>query len=241
MDNRYGALAASMIALLLVAACGATEPAATATPVPTDTPVPEDLSMDVPRKSAPVLDGTLSPDEWAGAHEADLTGGGTLLFMHDGVHLYLGLRGQVDSVGSICVTRGNELAVLHSSMGVGTAEYKQTEEGWQRARSFVWTWWDATDESLAQQQQAEFLQEESWLATTIGTGSPGEMEYQIALPEGSMRMAVIYFAGIDEKTVWWPAQLRDACRNTSLIEGRAGGMLGFHPEQWVAITPVAND
>jgi hypothetical protein len=141
MDNRYTVVAAAIIALLLLVGCGAAEPTATATPVPTDTPVPEDLSIGVPRRSAPVLDGTLSPDEWAGAHEAGLTGGGTLLLMHDGDYLYLGLRGESDSVGSICVTRGNELAILHSSMGVGTAEYKQTEEDWQRTRSFVWTWW----------------------------------------------------------------------------------------------------
>jgi hypothetical protein len=67
------------------------------------------------------------------------------------------------------------------------------------------------------------------------------MEYQIALPEGSLRIAVIHFAGTDEEVVWWPAQLTDSCRNTSLIQGRAGGMLGFHPEQWVAIRPLAND
>jgi hypothetical protein len=241
MDHRYSVVAAATIALFSLLGCGAAEPAATATAVPTQTPVPADLSIDVPRRDAPVLDGTLSPDEWAGAHEADLTGGGTLLLMHDGDYLYLGLRGEADSVGSICVTRGSELAILHSSMGVGTAEYKQAEEGWQRTRSFVWTWWDATDESLAQEQQAAFVQEESWLATTIGTGTPGEMEYQIAVPEGSLRMAVIYFAGTDENVVWWPAQLTDSCRNTSLIQGRAGGILGFHPEQWVAITPQANE
>ncbi|KPL21347.1 MAG: hypothetical protein AMJ93_09880 [Anaerolineae bacterium SM23_84] len=242
MAIRLALAATAVIALALLAGCGGGEPTPLATPAPTDTPVPQDLSISVPRGTAPVLDGTLSPDEWPVAYQADLTPSGRLMLLHDGQYLYLGIRGSTDSVGSVCVASGDVISVLHSSLGLGTAAYEHVEEGWQRIRSFSFTWWDTSDSTKAHQQQAEFLLAERWLASTIGTGSPGEMEYQLALPEGPLRLAVTYFTGDGtyEKIVRWPEQLDDACMNTSLIQGRAPRMIGFHPEQWVAIRPVAS-
>jgi hypothetical protein len=242
MAIRLKLAAAAVIPLALLAGCGGGEPTSPATPGPTDTLVLQDLSVSVPRGPAPALDGTLSPDEWAVAYEADLTPSGRLMLLHDDQYLYLGIRDRTDSVGSVCVASGDEISVLHSSLGLGTAAYEHVEEGWQRIRSFSFTWWDSGDSTRAQQQQAEFLLSECWLASTIGTGSPGDMEYQIALPEGPLRLAVTYFTGdgTDERLVRWPEQLNDACMNISLIQGRAPAMIGFHPEQWVGIRPMAS-
>ncbi len=242
MAIRLALAATAVIPLALLAGCGGGEPTPAATPGPTDTPVLRDLSIDVPRGTAPVLDGTLLADEWAVAYEADLTPSGRLMLLHDGRYLYLGIRGRTDSVGSVCVASGDVISVLHSSLGLGTAAYEHVEEGWRRIRSFSFTWWDISDSNKAQQEQAEFLLAEGWLASTFGTGSPGEMEYQLELPEGPLRLAVTYFTGdgTDEMLVRWPEQLDDACMNMSLIQGRAPTMIGFHPEQWVGIKKVAS-
>jgi hypothetical protein len=96
-----------------------------------------DLSVIIPKGETPQLEGHIAAEEWASAHEEKLEGGGSLLLMHDGHDLYIGLRGRPDSTGSICLTRGDEVTILHSSMGVGTAEYEPTEQGYQRTRRFT--------------------------------------------------------------------------------------------------------
>jgi hypothetical protein len=137
-------------------------------------------------------------------------------------------------MASICLARGDKVAVLHSSMGVGTAEYERTDDGYQRMRSFTWTWWHESDRPTAE-QQAEFLEKEGWVASTVDQGNAGEMEYRIDLSAGPVRLAVIYFAGSDNEVVWWPAQLDDTCRGMPLIQGYPPVIAKFHPEQWVAI------
>jgi len=96
------------------------------------------------------------------------------------------------------------------------------------------------DAQLASNQKADFLQENGWVASTMGTGNPGEMEYRIALPEGDVRLAVVYFTGdvSAEHLASWPAQLADSCRQTALIQGRAAITQRFQPAQWVSITAL---
>jgi len=223
--------------------CGTSAPSgtpSTSTSPSTPTPAPADLSITVPKGDVEEIDGVLGPSEWARAQRADLVPEGELLLMHDGQYLLLGLRGKPDSLGSVCMRRGTEILVLHSSLGVGTAVYELNKGSWQRTQDFHWTWWDETDAQLALNQMADFEQQNGWLASTMGTGSPGEMEYRIALPEGDVRLAVVYFTGdgSTEHLAWWPAQLADSCRQTALIQGRAAVTLRFQPAQWVAINTL---
>lgn len=231
---------AVVAAMVLATGCDAAEPTLTATPAPTETAVPMDLSISVPKGVAAQLEGRLTLEEWATAHEEKLEGGGSLLLMHDGDQLYIGLRGRADSMGSLCLAVGDEVMILHSSMGVGTAEYEQVEEGYQRTRGFTWTWWHESDRPTPE-QQAEFLQNEGWVASTVGQGNPGEMEYQVDLSAGPVRLGVIYFAGTDNEVMSWPAQMNDTCRSMSLIQGYPPVIALFHPEQWVAIKLLDNE
>ncbi len=238
MSIRYAAIATVIIVLTLVASCGTAEPTGTPVP-PTDTPVPDGLTIDVPRGNPPTLDGTLSSDEWSGAQKTELAGGGELLLVHDGSYLYLGIRAKANGVGSICVAQGDEIAILHASMALGTAIYKKVEEGWRRTRNFSWSCRDTIDSPQAQAERIEHLQKDHWLANNMGMGTPEEMEFQIAIPEGSLRLAVTYLeiSGLgSDSVVWWPANLDDSCRNRHLIEGRAPGMLRFSPEKWITVT-----
>ncbi len=234
------AVCAAAAAMVLAVGCGVAEPTPTATPAPTETAVPMDLSISVPMGVPAQLEGRIIAEEWAAAHEAQLEGGGSLLLMHDGGQLYIGLRGRADSMGSICLAVGDKVMILHSSMGVGTAEYEQVEDGYQRTRGFTWTWWHESDRPTPE-QQAEFLQNEGWVASTVDQGNPGEMEYQVDLSAGPVRLGVIYFAGTDNEVMSWPAQMNDTCRSMSLIQGYPPVIALFHPEQWVAIKLLDNE
>jgi len=175
-----------LVLTLLAASCDACSTGAPSgrpsTPPATHTPVPADLSIDVPKGEAADTDGTPRPSEWASAQQATLVPEGELLLMHDGQYLYLGLRGRPDNVGSVCFMHANRILVLHSSLGVGTAIYQLVEGSWQRTEDFCWIWWEENDVRVASSQKTDFLQQNGWVASTMGTGSPGEIECRIALP-----------------------------------------------------------
>jgi hypothetical protein len=210
-------------------------PTATATPPPTPTPAPPSPLTSPVTNVPPAIDGTLSPGEWDGARQVELPGGGQLLFLHDGDYLYLGIRAAANPLGSLCLDRGDEVAILHSSAALGTAIYREDGQGWQRTKDFSWDCRSTGDSAFAQRQRDEFLQREGWVANNGRTGTPEELEFQIAVPEGedSLRLAVTYLQAPDYGSViWWPPELDDDCRNIQLLRGPVPERLQFSPETW---------
>ncbi len=199
--------------------------------------VPDDLSIDVPQAATPALDGTLSPGEWDGARRAQLSDGSELLLMHDAGYLYLGIRADAEGIGSICVERDSQVAVLHSSASLGTAVYKQSKENWERVRDFTWTCAAIYDNPEAQAEWAAHLEHEGWLASTVLRGNPAEMEFQIAVPKGAIRLAVAHLKTSAQNSVaWWPARLDDSCRSLRLVQGTALEKPHFSPQTWMTVT-----
>jgi hypothetical protein len=215
-------------------------PTATATPHPAPTPTPASLSLltSTITNAPPAIDGTLSPGEWDGARQVELPGGGQLLFLHDGDYLYLGIRAAANPLGSLCLDRGDEVAILHSSAALGTAIYQEDDQGWQRTKDFSWDCRSTDDSPFAQRQRDEFLQREGWVANNGRTGTPEELEFQIAVPEGedSLRLAVTYLQAPDYGSViWWPPELDDDCRNIQLLRGPVPESLQFSPGTWATV------
>jgi formylglycine-generating enzyme required for sulfatase activity len=224
-------------------------PAATSVLAPTTLPaetevVPpatDDRTIQVPAGTLPSLDGSLGPDEWTGAYHDELSDGGELYLMQDGDHLYVGIRasGTGSGVGSVCVVRGDEVAILHSSAALGTAVYERGEAGWQQTRGFSWRCRSTSDTPSAQEERDRFLQEEGWLANNGRMGVPGEVEYQIAMPEGSLRLAVTYIGPPDyEAVARWPTGLDDDCGNAQMLQGPIPEQARFAPETWITISPA---
>jgi len=194
--------------------------------------VPETVM--VPRGNAPLLDGVLSPDEWNGARRFEIPGGEVLLMHADG-NLYVGLRTTAQAVGSICIDQGDQIAVLHSSAALGTATYARSETGWRLSRKFAWRCRNKPDAAQLQAERTAFWQDEHWLANNALTGKPGEMEYRIAMPSGSLRLAVTFSRIPDRTLLFWPQELADDSRNRDLIGGNAPETLQFSPKQWITV------
>lgn len=181
----------------------------------------------------PNLDGTLSPGEWDSARRERFSDGSELLLMQNGGYLYLGIRAHIQgvSVWSVCLDRGDEIAVLHSSAALGTAVYKRAGSGWQRTRAFDWTLRDTSNSEAARQQRGQFLEQEGWLASLGTMGKPEEVEFQLAMPQGALRLAVAFLLppGFD-KAAWWP--VGPDVRDMDLLRGDAPAEARFLPERW---------
>ena len=197
------------------------------------------LVVDVPLGLSPILDGVLEPGEWAGALQDDLSDGGELFLMHDGEYLYVGIRASAkgSGVGSICIDRGQQVAILHSSAALGTAIYENDGAEWQQIQEFSWYCRSTGSSAAAQDERSEFLQTEGWLANIGRMGVPEEVEYQIAMPEGSLRLAVTFLGPPSfDSVAAWPQDLVDDCQNIELITGPVPEHLQFSPQTWMTVS-----
>jgi hypothetical protein len=195
---------------------GAPQPqTATSVVSPTSTqPVPS--TIHAPHGNAATVDGTFSPGEWDGALTTDLTNGGKMMLMHDEGYLYLGIR---------------SVSILHSSAGLGTAIYEKDDQGWHRIRQFSYCCWGVNQSKLR-----EYLQTEAWVSSVGTRGVPEEMEYQIAMNDGSLILAVVYVDDLTfETALYWPENLTDDCLGLALIPEDPPERLLFSPETWVTI------
>jgi formylglycine-generating enzyme required for sulfatase activity len=189
----------------------------------------------------PALDGVLSQGEWAGAYEDRLSDGSQLFLMQDGDHLYVAIRANSagSGVSSLCVDSGDQVSILHSSAALGTAVYTRNGPTWERTSGFQWRCRSTGSSPAAQAERAAFLAEEGWLANNGRMGVPQEVEYQIAMPEDTLRLAVAYIGPPDFKVTWWPPGLEDDCRDPVMLQGPIPEEAHFSPETWAGFYLVS--
>jgi hypothetical protein len=243
MPTHYKLLLMTILFILLTA-CGSAEPTAMPIPPttisdPTATPqttsliatVTPAVGLQAPQGNAAIIDGTFSPGEWDGALMTDLANGGELMLMHDDGYLYLGIRSRAMGFGSICTAGDNQVSILHSSAGLGTAIFERDGEDWRRIQQFTYCCWEATQSELD-----GFLLREGWVASVGTKGVPEEMEYQIAMNDGSLTLAVVYVDDFTfETALYWPENLEDDCLGLALGPDDPPERLSFSPEIWVTI------
>ena len=206
----------------------------TETPLPpTAAPETENLEIIVPPGTEATIDGVLSAEEWEGALQIDLDDENQLLLMHASGYLYIGMRGKPEPATNICVDQGDQVSILHSSAALGTAVYQPGDGVWERVRDFEWCCRQTTDSTQAQEVLDKHLQEEGWVANNAFRGVPGEIEYQIALPDDSLRLAVNIIEPPSYRSVIsWPKGLEDDCSRLGPIPEEAQ----FSKDDWVTLS-----
>lgn len=210
----------------------------TKTPLPpTDEPERNDFEILLPPGNEASIDGVLMPEEWEPAIQVDLVGGEQLFLMHEGGYLYLGIRAKPEPVTSICVDQSDRVSILHSSAAIGTAVYQLGDEDWEQIIDFEWCCRDTTDSPQAQEARQTHLLQEGWVASNGRMGNPDEVEYQIAMPDDSLRLAVTSIGAPNYSSVIsWPEELEDDCSSLDMIGGPIPEQAQFSVEEWITLT-----
>jgi hypothetical protein len=139
--------------------------------------------------------------------------------------------------GSICTVDDKQVSILHSSAGLGTAIFEKEGDDWRRIQQFSYCCWGASQDQLD-----AFLQREGWVASVGPRGVPEEMEYQIAMNEGALTLAVVYVDDFTfETALYWPETLDDDCLGLALIPEDPPEWLLFAPETWVTIMAATEE
>ena len=207
-----------------------------ATPTVTPTSIKRQFTIPVPQGKPLVVDGTLSPGEWANALVEPFPDGSKLFLMHSDGYLYLGIQASTPGMigANIFIDRGGEIAVLHTSAALGTAVYETENSNWRQSQDFVWRCRRTEDSEAAFTERDAFLQEEHWLAANSRMGTPNELEYQIEMAGERLRLALTFIRAStpDEKNPW-PNNLDDDC-----VKPNSGGLpaqMHFEPNKWATI------
>jgi hypothetical protein len=209
------------------------------TPTETETPLPTvstDLIINVPNGIPPTLDGTISADEWNNARQEQFSDGSELFLMHHEGYLYVGIRANMQSmiVGNIFTDQGDQVSILHSSAALGTAIYEKRSDTWEQTQAFSWQCRSSSNTPSAITEREEFLQQEHWVANNSRMGTPNELEYKIAMPNDSLRLAVTFTRASElSERIYWPANLKDDC--TKQPQGEYPTTLQFSPTTWITV------
>ena len=192
------------------------------------------------RGSSPVIDGTITAEEWKGARRESFSDGSELLLLRHEEDLYLGIRakGQGMISGNVFINRGDRVTIHHASGALGTAVYRKDGEDWRLVQDFSWRCRRFDDGEEARNERNAFFLQEDWIASNSRMGAPQELEYRIRMPGGPLRLAVNFLRASDQTAkLPWPAGLDDICFKPD--PKGLPPMLSFSPEKWGALGPAA--
>lgn len=221
-----------------------TIPTPTVQPTETQSPATavartEPLEFSVPPGKMANIDGIFSADEWGAALAIDLDGENQLLLMHAGGYLYLGVRGKPEPVISICLDQVEQVSILHSSAAIGTAIYQPVEGIWKLVKDFEWCCRETGDSTRAQEALDRQLELDGWVASNGRRGIPEEVEFQIVIPDDSLRLAVNAIGPPSYRSVLsWPRELADDCSRLSMLTGPIPEQAQFSQADWVTLSII---
>lgn len=192
----------------------------------------------IPEGSVPIIDGTLSSDEWADALSIPLNEDSTLFLKHAEGFLYLAVQATTMGVPSPLIVRNGEVCVLHASAALGTAIYAQEEEAWILTHGFTWQCRTGGFTAAAVAERDLFLKQEGWLGTIGHLGIPTEFEYMLLLGEEPLQMLFLFLETTNPfQVLSWPVSQDIASSYLEIITGPIPGEATFDLDTWAILVP----
>ena len=198
-----------------------------------------------PTGTMPEVDGVISVWEWEDSLNLPIEGGKGLWLKQSGEYLCIAIRGANGGIGSIGLSRGDSLRVLHASTGLITAEYAKSASSWTTKMGFrgpeVEPGVEYSRGSVRQgvEYREANLAQFGWTANVVELGPAEDMEFVVKMgrPTGHfIRLSVVFFQiKATKKYAVAPAGLSDALLDRALVAGTANTELGFKPNQWLAV------
>jgi len=208
-------------------------PATTAGPTVTSAPA-DARTLLVPHGSIPTIDGTIEPAEWADAAITVMDDGTELLWLHADGSLFVGVLSDTIGAVNLVVAEDDEVRVLHSSAALGSASYERQDDGaWLLFHGFEWCCRSEADA----EGRALLLTNEGWQASMGFSGVHGQVEYQLILGVGELRVAVSYvYADGSDSVAFWPGDLPAAAREP--LHGVRRDSETFDVGTWMPVVPA---
>jgi hypothetical protein len=207
--------------------------------------LPQEQAIRVPAGAEPVLDGALSPEEWADALELPFPGGEALFLKRSGTEMFVGVKGVAGGFVSLGFASLDSLRILHASTGLITASYSHAPGGWTRIHGFRdpvkadGTGFPRTLGRQAETYQLACYDQFGWTANLVEVGPPSDFEFKINVSrptgEPSFLSIVMYQAQANPRIARAPAGLKDDAVNIDLLQGTAVADPQFDVRSWIPL------
>jgi len=195
------------------------------------------IDVSVPLGQEPLLDGTISTEEWDDARAIELNDRSTLYLKHANDMLYIAVRATTMGIPSPLILREGDVHVLHASAALGSAVYHETDGVWGQAKDFEWHCRLRGFSEMAVAERAAFFAQEGWLGTIGYLGARTEFEYKIRLDGSSLRMLFLFMeATRPAQVLSWPAEPEEADHYLPLITGPIPLEISVDFGQWAVLT-----
>ena len=205
----------------------------------------QETQVDVPTGQAPVVDGTIQPDEWADAIRIPLVGGEAVFLKKSDRYLFIAVKGSSGGIGSLGLATPDSLRILHASTGLITADFVRDGSRWRLVHRFrgpatpSGESFGRGEERSAGDYRLASLEQYGWTANVVDSGLPTDLEYQIrieGLPRSRTNLAVVFFqVHADVRMAHAPANLADDSLDRELISGGVEGDLQFDTNGWLRL------
>jgi len=201
--------------------------------------------IQLPSGTLPEIDGVVSDSEWDDSLVLPLQGGKRLLVKRSGEYLCVAIQGAKGGIGSLGLSIGDSLRILHASTGLITAEYVKSPSSWSRTSGFRGPEVEPGVEYArgevrqgARYREANLVQFD-WTANVAQLGPPEDMEYIVRLGEQTghrIGLSVVFFQiKATRKYAVAPPGLSDASIDRALVAGTANAEMKFDPSEWLSV------
>jgi len=142
--------------------------------------------------------------------------------------LYLAVKTLNIGAVNLAIQNEDQVRILHSSAALGSAIYEKRGDGWHLTQNFSW----CCRSTISFDESEQLFQDEGWLATIGYLGAPGEVEFQLVLPDGEVKVAVSNISA-DSSVSFWPEDLSQSA--VEQLRGERNEFEDFLIDQWVTI------
>jgi hypothetical protein len=180
---------------------------------------------------APVIDGEIGQQEWAGARRARMNGGGEVQFLPRGEYLFVSVRGPRTGLASLCVAKGKTVRILHASAAIGDATFERWGDMWMKRKDFEWTLRVTSRAGRSEEAKEDWLARNGWIANS---STPGSTVREFKILAKTVEFIGVTFLGTGEPMTvsYWPSTMSDDCRSLKIPMGYLPDTARFDPHSW---------
>jgi hypothetical protein len=159
-----------------------------------------------------------------------------------GSHLVIGMQMSDAGIGSLLVSSGSRLWVLHASAALGTGIFRSSKERWRRTQDFSWECRDPADGPC----RDAFKRREGWVANVSEVGSDRLFELDLSrfavANEAVVHFAITYFILSPSRVVAWPEAVDSDVLSEELQAGQLPLFVHVRPDRWATVViPIEGD